>query len=926
MADVSNFGCLLRLRWARGVAALSAALVASCAARPFQGDTGIRPFAFNLWDVHCPSGLRVVFERTPGSPVAGVTTLVGVGARQDPPGREGLAHLVEHLAFRAHGPDKQPMKVRLWQIGASYNAMTGFESTTYVSTLPRQNLSALLRVEAERLLNPLAGVDEATFAVERDVVRNEHRLHHETAMWSEAATSLSKAVFRPDHPYSRSVSGTHASLSALTLDDARRYVAQNYRPADMTMVVFGDIDLKGAEEYIRKVLPPALYGDPAHRVAVHAAEPAPAGAPPPPAAPKQLPATQVPVVTPEVWIGWSLPGGYGANRFAAELWGVLANSNFHWGEVDDTDVSSVDFFVMPDLLASTFVCRIRLLEGTHPEESMKKVMAELPWAGGDELFLKQRFEAIKLIALRELAAVAESAAGRSQVRAHYVHFGGGLAAFGAAIESVKSVDAGSARRFATSYLGADRARAILLQPTAKDARPPTPIPAAQDIETLVATTPLPPTTLRDLAGVRHLDGLRAAKLPNGMDLIVLRRPGASVVTATLAFHGGDAAAGPGVADAGSEALQFHYEESPGGFGIGLGFWSDRDRSGATVRAGAGNLARALDMLSFAIRSYDVEWPSSKFAKTKQPLLRRLDASAEARSARAFRGALLGGHPYGESPTADQNRRRQAGGDRRLVRADGEPGQRRAGDRRGHGSRGGRGRGARRVRGLERRRDRGGAAAAGLRVASARARGQGRRRGAGGLGRGRRRRRERRGLGDARGRRDRHAPARRQPDHAAPRLPASTDGRARRGDLRHGRQPGAGRALAAAARGDWVDLRRVARRGHVAGRHVHFANGGDRRQWAAAAGAGDPARFLGQSAGRVRRGRRGARERDQHGVRGPPLPDLRGAGVRAGATLEQRVGARRDRRSAGVLRGGPQGRHRCHAARLRAGPGSGHDRR
>ena len=69
--------------WVLGVIAA----VASCAASPQRGDTGIHPVGFDLWDVHCPSGMRVIFERAPGSNMVGVTTVVGVGSRADPPGR-----------------------------------------------------------------------------------------------------------------------------------------------------------------------------------------------------------------------------------------------------------------------------------------------------------------------------------------------------------------------------------------------------------------------------------------------------------------------------------------------------------------------------------------------------------------------------------------------------------------------------------------------------------------------------------------------------------------------------------------------------------------------------------------------------------------------------------------------------------------------
>src|SRR6185369_17165836 len=43
------------------LSAVAAALL-SCGGRPMRGDTGIRPYGFDLWDVRCPSGLRVIVE------------------------------------------------------------------------------------------------------------------------------------------------------------------------------------------------------------------------------------------------------------------------------------------------------------------------------------------------------------------------------------------------------------------------------------------------------------------------------------------------------------------------------------------------------------------------------------------------------------------------------------------------------------------------------------------------------------------------------------------------------------------------------------------------------------------------------------------------------------------------------------------------
>jgi zinc protease len=642
----------------RALAAVLAATVVSCAARPFVGDTGIRPFAFDLWDVHCPSGLRVIFERAPGALTAGVTAVVGAGSAEDPAGREGLAHLVEHLTFRARNADSQPLRARLWSVGADYNAETGFDETTYHAFAPGQSLRALLQLEAARLLDPLQGLDEATFAVERDVVRNELRERNETHTFGAAFEAAYRTAFPSPHPYARPVAGSHDSLSALTLNDARRFVAAHYRPEKVTMVVVGDMDLAKVDAFVRETLPPALYGDPSH----------PRPVAPPPTATREIPAApartglrreRAPVTTPELWISWALPGGHGPDQDVAEMWSTLTLQNFSRGRLADDDVGDIQLFASPGVRGSIFICRVELTEGKHPEASLRQVMEALPWISGDEVFLETRFRHLKLSRLRELAFDAESVISRSRRRAEYAYLTGNAGAYGATIETIKSITSDQARSFAERYLGVERARAVFVEPLGDGG------PAGQAAPTAAAPAPdtdrkaLPAITLRNLAALRHLGGLRAGKLDNGLELVVLPRPGAPVVTATLAFHGDRAAAGTGLPAAAAEALEVRAEESPGDYGISFEMSVGLDLAAATVRAGAGNLSRALDILAFATRSIDLDWPSDKFRETKLPLLRRQEASPQTRGERAVWKALFHGHPLGELPSADQMAARTA---------------------------------------------------------------------------------------------------------------------------------------------------------------------------------------------------------------------------------------------------------------------------
>jgi zinc protease len=631
---------------------LTAAFIA-CGTTPFRGDPGIRSFAFDLWDVHCPSGLRVLVERAPGLKWAAVTTVVGAGGVQDPLGREGLAHVVEHLSInRSHGPNEAPMEDRRVRLGTHERAYTSYDETVYPNLVPAPLLPKILEAEGRRLADPLAGLDEATFAVERDIVRNELREGHETDSAKESFDAAYRAAFAAGHPYSRPVIGTHQSLNSITLDDARRFAAAYYRPEAMTMVIVADMDLAGAEAFVRAHLPPALYGDPGQVHAIGQHEP-PASDAPALTDPGPLGRASGSVNSPELWIAWTAPGGYGPSRRAGQLWAGLAQWNFNLAQLDDPDVAGVDFFSNAHELGSLFLCRVRLARGEHPEKSLAEVLATLPWTGGDQMRRSQKFEALKRDQLRDLAFEAESARNRALERALFAHHTGSANTYGALIDGIKAVTDDVAEDFALRYLDPTRARAVLIEPARPDGQPAVQASLARAALPRWNYKPPPPLTIGDLAEIKYLESLRTTTLSNGLQVMTLPRAGAPVVTVTLAFHGGSTDTAPGVAEAAGEAIRLYWEETPGDYGISWSFVPEQDLVRVTMRAGAGNLSRVLDMLSFLVRSYVVEWPSEKFKTTRVPWLERQESSASSQNERAFMEAMFAGNRLGMTATAKQ---------------------------------------------------------------------------------------------------------------------------------------------------------------------------------------------------------------------------------------------------------------------------------
>mgnify|MGYP001200514833 CR=1 FL=1 len=190
-----------------------------------------------------PSGLHVVFQEEHSQPVVAVTSVIDSGSENDQPGREGIAHVIEHLAFRAQHGDLPKNMDLIKQLGGSFNASTWTDWTNYMTIAPRDALEALLAIEARRLKDGLANVTEEDVKLEVEIARNEKRSRDENGALGDAFRVAGQLLYPEGHPYTRSVIGSHDSLSAITLKDAQEYVAEHYVPEKTTIVVVGDFEL-----------------------------------------------------------------------------------------------------------------------------------------------------------------------------------------------------------------------------------------------------------------------------------------------------------------------------------------------------------------------------------------------------------------------------------------------------------------------------------------------------------------------------------------------------------------------------------------------------------------------------------------------------------------------------------------------------------
>ena len=187
-----------------------------------------------------PSGMRLLLDEDPHATAAGAVSIVTGGSSADPVGAEGLAHLVEHLAYRAVDPavpgagagePSGNRRDRLTRLGAvASNAHTTHDCLIFYELGPTARLDALLTLATSRLVRPLVGVDEDAFVRERRIVGNEILLREDPRRGAWAIHALMPALFPPSHRYARPTAGTDGSRRKLTLAQARAYAAQNFVP------------------------------------------------------------------------------------------------------------------------------------------------------------------------------------------------------------------------------------------------------------------------------------------------------------------------------------------------------------------------------------------------------------------------------------------------------------------------------------------------------------------------------------------------------------------------------------------------------------------------------------------------------------------------------------------------------------------------
>ncbi|MGB5713925.1 MAG: pitrilysin family protein [Waterburya sp.] len=257
----------------------------------------INRFMEQIKEFTLDNGLKFIVLENHDAPVVSFVTYANVGGVDEPDGQTGVAHFLEHLAFKGtkkigttnyraeakkldqldaiFAQIKQAQesgdKAKLAQLtkkfiatqsaaskyvkqnkygeivdtagGVGLNAATSADYTSYFYSFPANKLELWMSLESERFLEPVF----REFYQEKQVILEERRLRTDNSPIGKMIEEFLDTAYTT-HPYKRPVIGYSEDINGLTRNNVKQFFQAYYAPNNLTMAIAGDVDPEEVQE------------------------------------------------------------------------------------------------------------------------------------------------------------------------------------------------------------------------------------------------------------------------------------------------------------------------------------------------------------------------------------------------------------------------------------------------------------------------------------------------------------------------------------------------------------------------------------------------------------------------------------------------------------------------------------------------------
>jgi predicted Zn-dependent peptidase len=530
----------------------------------------------------------------------------------------------------------------LQEVGANVNGSTSTDRTNYYENVPAEYLELALWLESDRMGYLLDALDQASFDVEREVVKNERRQSYENRPYGLAGWEIRKALFPPNHPYHWQTIGSQEHLDAASLDDVKDFFRRFYAPNNASLAIAGDIDPAEA-----KALAEKYFGDL------------------PPAPP--LPRIQrwVPQLDGEVrlnledrvqlqrlFFAWVGPQRFDPDEAPLSILMSVLNegrsSRLYRSLVYDKQIArevSAHYGSME--IAGEIRMDVTVAPGGDVEDAERALFAELARVQSEpptDEELQRAFNRLEARYVRQIESVG-GFGGRANLLNHYNVFTGDPGRLSTDLDRYLAVTPADVQRVARTYLGPGRVR-LLVSPKEAVA------PAASVVD---RTQQPGPGRLRDFRPPVP----QRLRLAGGLDLLVVEKHDVPTIAAAVYFPGGaltDPADAPGLSalttrlftEGTSRRSSLQIAEEGDFIAARIGVDTHREYFAATTQVLTRHWPQALDLLADVLAN--PVFPEREVERVRRERLtdlRRLRDDANAIADRVGTGVLYGRDtPYG----------------------------------------------------------------------------------------------------------------------------------------------------------------------------------------------------------------------------------------------------------------------------------------
>lgn len=588
------------------------------------------------------NGLEVILHEDHALPIVSVNIWYHVGSKNEKPGRTGFAHLFEHMMFQ--GSKNRNKEYTFDEVGGTRNGSTSEDRTNYWENIPRSYLEKALWMEADRMGFLIPAMDQKKLDNQRDVVKNERRQRLENEPYNKVYDLLPALMYPAGHPYSWTVIGSMADLSAASIEDVSEFFRMYYAPNNASLCVAGDFNSAEAKQWIEKYFAPLPSGPPIDRISswipkldgVRRVE------------------VQDNVSLPRIYLVWHSPAHYAPGDAEFDLLGnILSNgktSRLYKSLVYEKQLAQ-DVSATQDSteLGSTFNVTVTVRDGVNPEEVEKEVDAELQKimktgvTASELTAAKNNYETVFVRSLEQIGGFG----GRADRLNQYNTFLGDPGKFQWDLDRYTNATADDIQRYTNKYLDMNSRLILTVVPQGKLTAQKDTVDRTVEPEPAAESTYDPPKIQR-------------TKLSNGMDVLLVENHKLPLVQLNLVLKSGwsnDPSDKPGTASLTAELLDegtttrnaLQISDAVRDLGAELSTASSFDGSRVNLNILKRNLDQGLALMTDIVMN--PTFPKEELERQRKIYLGRIAQEAKQPSVTAlktFMRNLYGpDHPYGQ---------------------------------------------------------------------------------------------------------------------------------------------------------------------------------------------------------------------------------------------------------------------------------------